>query len=61
MEKLKQLEESKVEDWHSSPPKLIDQERYIVNIKQKHQAATLIAASLKDLQIRIPSIAQLKK
>lgn len=50
-----------MEDWHSNPPKLIDQERYIVNIKQKHHAATLIAGSLKDLQIRIPSIAQIKK
>jgi WD40 repeat protein len=61
LEKVRQVEESKVEDWHITPPKLIDQEKFIINIKQKHQIASLIAGSLKDLQIRIPSIDQIRK
>lgn len=55
------MEESRPEDWHRAPPKLIDQERFIINIKQKHKIASHIADSLQHLQVQIPSIEQLKR
>jgi WD40 repeat protein len=61
LEKVRQVEESRVEDWHRNPPKLIEQEKFIINIKQKHRMATRIAGSLEHLQVHIPSVDQIKR
>jgi len=55
------VEESRVEEWQRCPPKLIEQEKFIVNIKQKHRIASRIAGSLKHLQVHIPSIDQIRR
>ena len=41
-DKLKQIEESSMNNWLKYPPKFIDQEKYIFNIKQKQDIAVKI-------------------
>jgi hypothetical protein len=61
LEKVRQVEESRVEEWQRCPPKLIEQEKFIINIKHKHRVASRIAATLHTLQVHIPSIDQVRK
>lgn len=47
--------------WLKSPPKGMDQEKYIFNIQQKQQLACKIQESLKELQFQLPNIEDIKK
>ena len=56
IDKLKQIEDVPLNKWLKHPPKLIDQEKYIFNIKQKQHLAYKIQDSLKELQVNLPCI-----
>lgn len=55
------MEDSKIHDWLKHPPRFIDQQRYISNIKQKQRTAAIITDSLEQFQITIPNLAQIKQ
>ena len=61
IDKLKQLEESPLTNWLKQPPKPIEQEKYIFNIKQKQLLALQIEQSLKELNFNLPNIEDIKK
>lgn len=50
-----------MEDWHRFPPKLIEQEKFIINIKSKLRIASHMADSLSHFQMQIPSVDQIKQ
>ena len=61
IDKLKNIEDSGVNMWLKNPPKSIDQEKYIFNIQQKQVLACKIEYSLKELQVQLPNIDDIKK